>query len=196
MLLRRRASFADCIALRVAFDVASSYGPMPAVFCSRRGEVHRAVEILESVAKNEPLSPTAFGLSVHNTAATLYSIARCDTSYASALAAGQDSLAEGVFEACGVLGAGAERVLLVAYDDILPKQFARFADEADRSAALSLVIEPSGKNAYSVELSRSENSPALRPESQTLGVARFLRGDARELEMLSGSRRWMWRRHA
>jgi hypothetical protein len=196
MLLRRRASFADCIALRVAFDAAGPYGPMPAVFSSRHGEVHRAVEMLESIAKNEPFSPMTFGLSVHNTAATLYSIARGDTSFMSALAAGPDSTAEGFLEACGILAAGASRVLLVAYDDALPKEFGGFADEADRAAALSLVLEPAGKDGYSLELSRSDGSRAPVRESQTMSVARFLKEEARELEILSGARRWIWRRDA
>ena len=136
MLLRRRASFADCLALRVAFDCAGSAGPMPVVFCSRYGEVHRSVEMLEALSKNEPFSPMNFGLSVHNAPAALYSIARGDTSPTSAVAAGRDSLPEGVLEACGVLSTGAPRVLLVAYDDSLPEVFGRYADEGDRPAAL------------------------------------------------------------
>jgi hypothetical protein len=194
MLLRRRASFADCLALRVAFDCAGALGPMPVVFCSRYGEVHRSVEMLEALSKNEPFSPMTFGLSVHNAAAALYSIARGDRSATSAVAAGRDSLPEGVLEACGVLAAGAPRVLLVAYDDGLPEAFGRFADDGDRPAALGLLLEPAGKDAYSLELGRCETPETPPTEPQVASVARFLKESGRTLELSHGARRWIWSR--
>ena len=194
MLLRRRASFADCMALRVAFDCAGALGPMPAVFCSRYGEVHRSVEMLGNLVKNEPFSPMTFGLSVHNAPAALYSIARGDTSATSAVAAGRDSLPEGVLEACGVLGTGAARVLLVAYDDRLPEVFDPYADDGDRPAALGMVLEPAGKDAYSLELGRAGTPGLPLPEPQVVSVARFLKQGARTLELSCGARRWIWSR--
>jgi hypothetical protein len=194
MLLRRRASFADCLALRVAFDCAGSMGPMPVVFCSRYGEVHRSVEMLEALSKNEPFSPVTFGLSVHNAAAALYSIARGDRSATSAVAAGRDSLPEGVLEACGVLSTGAPRVLVVAYDDSLPAEFGAFADEGDRPAALGLLLEPAAKDAYSLELGRRETAEIAASEPQVASVARFLEKGGRALELSNGARRWTWRR--
>lgn len=194
MLLRRRASFADCLALRVAFDCAGALGPMPAVFCSRYGEVHRSVEMLESLSKNEPFSPMTFGLSVHNAAAALYSIARGDTSPTSTVAAGRDSLPQGVLEACGLLAAGAPRVLLIAYDDVLPGAFGAYADAGDRPAALGLVLEPAGNDSYSLELAGSEGPELAPSEPQVASVARFLESGGRELELRSGARRWLWSR--
>jgi hypothetical protein len=194
MLLRRRASFADCLALRVAFDCAGSLGPMPAVFCSRYGEVHRSVEMLEALSKNEPFSPMTFGLSVHNAAAALYSIARADTSATSTVAAGRDSLPEGVLEACGLLASGAPRVLLVAYDDVLPEAFGAYADAGDRPAALGLVLEPAGEGACSLELAHSEEPELAPSEPQVASVARFLKDGGRALEIRSGARLWLWSR--
>jgi hypothetical protein len=136
-----------------------------------------------------------FGLSVHNAAAALYSIARADTSATSTVAAGRDSLPEGVLEACGLLGAGAPQVLLVAYDDVLPPAFGAYADAGDRPAALGLVLEPAGERSYALELSPSKEEPELPPsEPQVASVARFLKDAGRELEILSGARRWLWSR--
>lgn len=196
MLLRRRASFADCAALRVAFDCAGALGPMPAVFCSHRGEIHRSVEMLGALSKNEPLSPMTFGLSVHNAAATLYSISRGDTSPANTIAAGRDSLPEGVLDACAVLATGAPQVLLVAYDDRLPEEFGRFADAGDRPAALALVLETEGPRGCSLELRRGRAPGPALPEPQVVSVARFLKQEGRSLELCHGTRRWVWRRDA
>ena len=194
-LLRRRASFADSLALRVAFDCVPAGELMPAVFCSRYGEVHRSVEMLEALTKGEPLSPMTFGFSVHNTASALYSIARGDTSATSSVAAGHDTLPEGLFEACGLLAEGAPRVLLAAYDDGLPEAFGRFAEEGDRPAALGLVLEPAGADGYSLELARCDVPGLPLPEPQVVSVARFLERGDRELTLVSGPRRWIWRRH-
>lgn len=195
VLLRRRAGFADSLALRVAFDCVGPNDPMPAVFCSRFGEVHRSVEMLEALTKGEPLSPMTFGFSVHNTASALYSIARGDTSATSSVAAGHDTFPQGVLDACGLLAEGAPRVLLVAYDDSLPEAFGLFADEGDRPAALGLVLEPAGRSFYSLELTRCDPPERPRTEPAVLSLTRFLEEGDRELSLASGARRWTWRRH-
>ena len=82
---------------------------MPTVFCSRHGEVSRSVDLLMDLAKAEPLSPTSFGLSVHNATAGLFSIARSDHTNSIALAAGQSSVEHAVIEACGLLADGEPR---------------------------------------------------------------------------------------
>lgn len=46
------------------------------VFASRHGDVARSADLLNSLADDAALSPTAFGLSVHNAVAALYSITR------------------------------------------------------------------------------------------------------------------------
>ena len=49
---------------------------VPLVFASRHGDVARSADLLNSLADDAALSPTAFGLSVHNAVAALYSITR------------------------------------------------------------------------------------------------------------------------
>lgn len=194
LLLRRRASSADRAALRVAFDCVGPKGETRAVFCSRHGEVHRSVELLEALARGEPLSPTAFSLSVHNAAAALYSITRGDTSAISALAAGADSLPQGVLEATAQLSDGAEEVLVVAYDDALPAPFQRFGTADDAPGALGLLLRREGEPTYSLELSASDGDAPGRAHAPSL--AAFLKDSSAALEISSGPRRWTWRRHA
>src|SRR5438067_11704588 len=71
-MLRRRAGFLGRMALEVAYACLGPDAGVPTVFCSRHGEVARAVELLTDLARGELLSPTGFGLAVHNASAGLF----------------------------------------------------------------------------------------------------------------------------
>ena len=62
---------------------------VPLVFASRHGDVARSMDLLGSLVADQPLSPTGFGLSVHNAIAALYSIVRGERGNYLALAAGR-----------------------------------------------------------------------------------------------------------
>lgn len=203
-LLRRRASQADRAALRVAFDCAvpgpsgpGLLGPCPAVFCSRHGEVRRSVELLEQLSKAEAMSPMTFSLSVHNSAAALYSLTRGDTSPMSALAAGRDSLHQGLLEASAMLTDGADEVLVVAYDDTLPEAFKSYRDDNDAAYSLGLLLgrvslRTGSSRSYSLDL--IPGSQAASGKLQAQQVAQFLKADLDVLEIASAPRHWIWRK--
>ena len=194
LMLRRRASASGKSALRVAFDCVPGSSPTPTVFCSRHGEVHRSVEMLTQLARGEPLSPTTFSLSVHNSAAAVFSIARGDVSPTSALSAEQDTLPEGLIEAALCLDEGYPQVLLVAHDDVLPDLFKWGEAGRDSAHALGLLLTRSEGEPYSLEL--SQTTEALSREEQIPQVAAFLATAERELSIASTPRRWTWRRDA
>jgi hypothetical protein len=80
---------------------------VPLVFASRHGDVARSMDLLGALASDQPLSPTGFGLSVHNAIAALYSIARGHRGNYLALAAGQATVEAACLEAAGLLADGA-----------------------------------------------------------------------------------------
>src|SRR5262249_36902182 len=125
-MLRRRTGFLGKMALEVAYRCLGERIDVPTVFTSRHGDTARSVDLLLDLAKGLPLSPTSFGLSVHNAIGGLFSIARGDLSSNVALAAGQGSVEHAVIEACGLLAEGAPAVLLVAYDCPLPALYSAF----------------------------------------------------------------------
>src|SRR4051812_6705411 len=73
-MLRRRLSPIGRAALSVIMPLADSQGAMPLVYVSRHGDLNRTLGLLQDLALGEPLSPTAFSLSVHNATAGLFSI--------------------------------------------------------------------------------------------------------------------------
>jgi hypothetical protein len=193
-MLRRRAGFLGKMALEAAYQCLGERRDVPCVFVSRHGEVARAVDLLGELAQGIPLSPTGFGLAVHNASAGLFSIARADRANHIALAAGDSSTEHGVIEACGLLADGAPMVLLVVYDTPLPEVFAGFAEGAEQPHAWAWLMTPG--DAIRLEcLPAAEQAPGAGLPASLEVLRFFLAGEA-ALERVSGAQRWRWTRHA
>ena len=199
---RRRAGQLGKMALEVAYACLGEQRDVPLVFCSRHGEVARAVELLSALAHGEPLSPTAFGMAVHNASAGLFSIARADMANQLAVAAGAASLAAAVIEACGLLADGAAQVLLVLAECPLPVPFEAFEDchEQPHAFAWLLQAEESPGTAFSLTWRARGSGDALAPAAGampgSLAVLRFMLGEAGSFEHAANRQTWCWSRHA
>jgi len=194
-MLRRRAGFLGKMALEVAYQCLDGRTDIPTVFCSRHGEVARSLELLSDLARGEPLSPTAFSMSVHNAIAGLLSIARGDRANQLALAAGAATIEHAVIEACGLLADGASEVLLVACDCPLPELFAPFQDCEEQPYAWAWLLTPAADDAISLNWTASAEPPSAGMPGG-LEVARFQLRGARRLERCDGRLRWSWSRDA
>lgn len=102
---------------------------LPAVWASRHGDAEKSLALLQDQAAGEPLSPTAFALSVHNGIAAQHSILRGMRANAVCVACAHAAPEAGVVEALGLLHEGASEVMLVCYDAPLPAPYDRFHDE-------------------------------------------------------------------
>jgi Beta-ketoacyl synthase, N-terminal domain len=127
--VRRRLDLQGRSALQVAFWCSGEDRDLPVVYASRHGETPRATQLLRALALGEPLSPTSFGLSVHNAVGAQFSMIRSDPAPLSAIAGGAFSTEAGVLEAVGLLREGVPAVLLVVNDAPLPAEYAPFVDE-------------------------------------------------------------------
>ncbi len=136
-MLRRRFAPLGRLAAQAAIDLAGAAQAgedndlldNPTVYASRYGETGRCLELLADQARGGALSPTAFGLSVHNAIGAMIALTRGDRRNSSAIAAGRATAAAGVAEAVALLEDGARSVSLVVYDSPLPDGYARFEDE-------------------------------------------------------------------
>src|SRR5690625_4576870 len=107
-MTRRRLTRWGRLALEVATSMQGALDAQtPVIFSSRHGDTHRTQKLLQDLAQGEPLSPTAFSLSVHNAALGLFTIIERITAPSLALAAGRDTLAHAWVEAQGWLAQGA-----------------------------------------------------------------------------------------
>jgi hypothetical protein len=204
---RRRIERLGRMAIQTAYWCQQAEADsVPLLFASRHGDVERSMELLRALANGEPMSPTGFGLSVHNAIAALYSIIRGMRGNYLALAAGKTTAEAACVEAAGLLADGAPEVLVVAYEAPLPDIYKGFADEADPFYAWSWRIAGTGADAQGTPLQLSWAASAAAAVDATgpagsdlphgLQVQRFLLGRERSLEFAADGVGWTWRRHA
>ena len=196
-MLRRRAGFVAKMALEVAYQCLGNRTGVPLVFSSRHGEASRSADLLLELAEGGPISPTSFGLSVHNAPAGLFSIARLDHANSTAVAAGKSSVESAVIEACGLLAEGEPAVLLVVYDSPLPKVYAGFQDCVEQPYAWAWLMQTAGDDFYSLHWFAGEDTPCSGDDHSPAGleILRFhLRGDV-VLQRTCDKRRWQWMHH-
>lgn len=202
-MARRRLGALGRAAVQAAWWCqGATAGGMPVVLASRYGDAVRSLELLAELAREQPLSPTAFGLSVHNAIGAQYSIARGDRANYLSIAAGAAGAAAAMVEACGLLADGADEVLVVNYDAPLPGDYARFEDEPSACYAWAWrvakpVAEPAEQQR--VQLS-ADQAPAGEPCGGHAGlpfgldVLRFFVGGDAQLQRRADGRQWTWQR--
>lgn len=197
---RRRLGLLGRMVAQVGFWCQQASGGMPVVMASRYGEAERSLALLREQADGNPLSPTAFGLSVHNAIGAQYSIARGDRGNYLALAGGAGSVVGGVVEALGLLADGADAVMLVCYEAPLPGEYAAFTDEPACHYAWAWVLSkpgPSDTARFSLRPLQGDPSADSAAVAMPYGldVLRFmLSGDALMRRTVDGAA-WEWRRH-
>ena len=190
---RRRVERLGRAALQVAWRCQGDDAlAMPMVFATRHGDLGRTHRMLAELARDEPLSPTQFGLSTHNAIAAQYSIARSLHGNYLAVSAVRATPEAAVNEALGLLADGAPAVLVVVYDDAIPRDYDDFLDEPDALHAWAWRIVPPREGLPRLSLRAGEPATAgALPHS--LDVLRFfLAGDA----ALPGVDGGGWLRHA
>lgn len=187
-MTRRRIDPLGRAALQVAWWVQGAEPTGPVVFASRWGEIARSVGLLRQLSQGEPLSPTAFSLSVHNASSAVYSIARGDTANYTAISAGPASAAAGVCEALGLLAEGAAQVLVVSVESALPEPYQGFDANPGPLRAWAVLLEAadSGLRLQACAAVGKDES-GLPPD---LAALRFLVGRQPQLQQ-SG---WRWSR--
>ena len=120
---RRRLSPFAKVTLHCALESSNHFrGDLPCVFSSRHGDLHRTKELIEDVALGNELSPTRFGLSVHNAVAGLYSIYTENHAPITAISSGEASFTAGLIDSVVKLHANRLSQILYVYSDLLVPQ--------------------------------------------------------------------------
>lgn len=138
--MRRRLSTLSRVALKVAHQCVAQE-PARVVFASRHGELRRTTDILRAISAGEPVSPTAFSLSVLNAMTGVFGIARGDRSAASAISAGAETLGYALLEAHAQYAAQpGSPVLLVYADEPADPAYGTIEDEVP-GGALAILLD-------------------------------------------------------
>jgi hypothetical protein len=175
---RRRLSPFAKIALHCAIEASgSAQTDIPCVFASRHGDLHRTTGLIEDIAQGKDLSPTQFGLSVHNAAVGLFSIFSGNRAPISAIAAGQSSFLVGLLDSVAKLKANKlPRILYVYCDLVVPDCYSQYVQN-DVSVGVGLLIEAAETPAAMFELTQSQLEAAKQSAHQALDFMKFYMGD-------------------
>lgn len=195
-MVRRRLTRWGRLALQVASELVDDLDPQaPVIFSSRHGDTERTQQLLTDLAHAEPLSPTAFSLSVHNAPLGLFTIVQQITAPSLALAAGKETLAQAWLEAATWLAQGASQVLLVHADEPLAGFYQADADEQELPQALALLLTQD--KGTRVSLTHTPNTAdALAARSMAIEFLSWWYGDATSFDYASERLCWTWRRDA
>ncbi len=120
---RRRLSPLSRLVFAAAWPILKAYPQCPVVFSSRNGEINRSFQLLIALAKNEGVSPTSFGLSVHNAITGQLAIQHGNYAEQSAISARDNGLENALLDAWLMLQDGAERVLVLCAQDPLDRKY-------------------------------------------------------------------------
>ncbi|MBW9461322.1 beta-ketoacyl synthase chain length factor [Kluyvera sp. EC_51] len=121
MMTARRLSSGSKLAVECGLALLRRHHIDAILFTSRHGELERNFRILQALATEQPISPTDFALSVHNSSIGNLTIAAKKPLVSSSLSAGRDTFQQGLCEAIGLMQAGYSRILMVDFDGFLPE---------------------------------------------------------------------------
>ncbi|MEX1081503.1 MAG: beta-ketoacyl synthase chain length factor [Halofilum sp. (in: g-proteobacteria)] len=159
----RRATQVVHLSMTAAAQAMAAAEPpdtaMPSVWSSADGDLIGLERTCLALAEDPPwASPHRFQNSVHNTPAGYWSIATGCRGPSTALAGGGDSFVAGLVEAMTLLTAdGAERCLLVVYDEASPPTLERVRPVAE-SFATALLLRADGNVGTPLELRKAPAS--------------------------------------
>ncbi len=202
-LQRRRLSDVTRMAFAVAAqcleqDARDPDEAAPAfVFCSRYGEYAESFESLQQVVREQPVSPTAFSMSVHNTAASQLAMHRRDRSPCTALAGGEATLETAFVEAFAQIAETGGPVMVVYHDEPLPALYHEQQTTVRSSLALALLLArpAAGGGERRLRLAWRPGAPgtAGREDADPVrAVIRLLRHGGAPVTQDTGRLVWTW----
>lgn len=198
---RRRLSRLARMTMHVAWPLCGEHEQLPFVFASRHGETPRTFALLGEVADAQPLSPTQFGLSVHNAIAGQWSILRGQHGESVAIAGEADTFEHAMVEVAALLGDGAPSVLMVIAEERPPAAYDGWIEDVPFSYALALKVRgidsdrstPAGEH-WRLRLESNEGTSAVAAWPHALAFVRALHTGDSTLEHAWKTRRWIWQR--
>ena len=177
---RRRLSDFAKMALHVAQQAATNAHSemLPVVYATRHGDFHRTSKILKDLAAGDALSPTSFGLSVHNAVIGLYSILTNNQAKMSTISAGANTVLMALVEAYSQLVANQlDEIMLVYCDQALPDDYKKYekSPAIDLSFACILRLEGEGQ---SLTLSpQPVQAVSVETDLQSAAICQLLAGE-------------------
>ncbi|MFC3874248.1 beta-ketoacyl synthase chain length factor [Neisseria musculi] len=189
---RRRLNFPARLMCEAGWDLAERFPDAPLVYASHDGEINRSFELWLQLWRDKTVSPTSFGLSVHNALPGLWSVLRSDMREHTALALGSGGFENALAECCALLAEGVPAVLLIAADDPLSAGYPVAAERAPFPYALAMVLAPGGD--YRLVCQDAADAPQ-DPYWGALDWIRFMLSGTARQQRNYPRQSWLWCRN-
>lgn len=191
---RRRLGPLARVVFHVLGQCADTSKQEPVIFSSLMGEIQRTQGILTAIAAGEPVSPTAFSLSVHNAISGLWSMIHNIKAPMIAISPNNGSPVPALLEAAGILQEKKyPAVNIVLYEEDYPGFYSPFLTGPDHPCALGLrVVAPDLAGPQSQQLclkplqQRKKGSHASGP----LAIEPLLDGSLNALNIAEENSSW------
>ena len=194
---RRRLSPFAKITLHCALEAAGLFSStVPSVFSSRHGDLAKTSQLIADVAAKEPLSPTQFGLSVHNAVGGLFSIYAGNKSPLTAISSGEDSFFIGLLDALAKLNANDyQQILFVYSENIVPTIYQPYIKQEEVAIACALLIEKMPEESvkgdkYSLTMQANVGEQQENSRLQVLDFLSFYYSNSASLDVCSKRHLW------
>ncbi len=191
-LLRRRFKTLGKVASAAMFNLKEESSSVPTLFASRHGDTELTLQLLQSIAQQELMSPTKFSLAVHNAIGGLLSIVRQDQSPMTAISASDGLVAQTFFELKALL-TQYPRVMCVIYDVPLPEVYQPYAESLDFPLAVAFVANQQYSD-IELKLTQSDKGHHLSKEIDLLTLVKLFSGDETHVTLDAGKQAWTLRK--
>ncbi|AIR61220.1 beta-ketoacyl synthase, N-terminal domain protein [Cedecea neteri] len=193
MMTARRLSSGSKLAVDCGLAMLRRHEIDAVLYTSRHGELERNYRILQALATEQPLSPTDFALSVHNSSVGNLTIAAKKPITSVSLSAGKDTFQQGLCEVICLLQAGYKKIMMVDFDGLLPAFYhPRLPSEMPTwPYAVALVIEAGSRLQCSTQKSDAAGEPAL---PQSLMFLQHYLNDSPTFTLPGERVEWQWSR--
>ena len=198
-LLRRRLTPLGRLALGALAELTPKPNE-PMIFASSWGDIARSFSLMETLARDNEISPTHFSASVHNGIGAVASIWQGNTTAYKAICAEEFTTESALLEAWLVLGAGHESVVLVRYEDVMPEAWYHDGLTDTPTSAFAWAVRltreqpPRSLCHFSLTASQSSCYAVRAPSRYHLEDLAFLLSDAPEFVHSDDQRAWIWRK--
>jgi hypothetical protein len=160
--VRRRMSSLSKLAVQNALMLAEGKELDYIIFSSRHAELTRTVSLLKDILRGEDASPTGFSQSVHNTAASHFTIISKKPVPITSICSGANSLGAALTEAAVYLALHPRhKVLLVDFDEPLPEPYDQLLHVSHPGYALGLLLTSGDTVRVALEPVKREEAAAL-----------------------------------
>jgi len=204
---RRRLSPFAKLALHCALTAADEcLTTVPSVFASRHGDLVKTSKLISDVAAQEMLSPTQFGLSVHNAVGGLFSIYTGNKAPLTAVSAGEDTFFTALLDALAKLKANNySQILLVYTETLVPQMYQQYIAQDEVSIACALLLEPANleekseqdADVFSLQMQQNNSQQTIEnSQMQVLDFLKFYYNNSKAVSIKSKRHLWQLNKSA